>query len=290
MTRLADTDLWYRTYDAPEDTRTTYLLSPNDSLVAWDAQTWQPDPLNPQRFVLPGNADDPEDQDFSLSILELPDAPVQPWIKPNLGMARGQLSSHQLSSPGRDMERRLWSYTPPGYDSDRQTYPLLILLDGRTYVQTIPTPTLLNNLISAAVIPPLVTIMVDTSVNRVTDLQCSLSLTDFLVTELLPWIRQHYSVSHDPQDVIVGGFSAGALAAAFAGWQHPELFGKVLAQSGAFWWSPESEGEAEWLTRQFAETPTRPLRYSITAGRLETSLPIAGPSLLVANRHLRTVL
>lgn len=290
MTQLGDTDLWYRTYEARADTRTTYLLSPNDALIAWKEQTWHPDPLNPRRFVIPKNDEDPQDQELQLSLLELPSAPAQPWIKPQADVAHGQLICHRLASTALSSERRVWSYTPAGYQPGEQTYPLLVLLDGRTYAEIIPTTTILDNLIAAEAIPPCVAILVDTSVNRLRDLQCSPPFTLFLARELMPWIWQHRNVYRDPKRVILGGSSASGLAAAYAGLHHPKLFGNILTQSGAFWWAPETEQEAEWLTRQYATTPLQPLRFAITAGQLETFLPTEGPNLLVANRHLRTVL
>jgi enterochelin esterase family protein len=52
--RLAGTDLWYRSYRVPSDTRTTYQLGPNDPLTAsedvedWGARTahFRADPLS----------------------------------------------------------------------------------------------------------------------------------------------------------------------------------------------------------------------------------------------------
>jgi enterochelin esterase-like enzyme len=65
----------------------------------------------------------------------------------------------------------------------------------------------------------------------------------------------------------------------------PERFGKVLAQSGSFWWKRGSEFdiEAEWLTRQFAIAPRLPLRFYLDAGLHEWII-------LPAVRHLRNVL
>jgi enterochelin esterase-like enzyme len=96
-------------------------------------------------------------------------------------------------------------------------------------------------------------------------------------------------VTTDPRRTIVAGLSGGGTAAAFAALRRPDLFGNVLAQSGAFWWSSE---DPEWLARQFAHAEKAPLRFYLEAGRMENVPPVTrgGPSLLVANRHLRDVL
>jgi enterochelin esterase family protein len=91
----------------------------------------------------------------------------------------------------------------------------------------------------------------------------------------------------------VGGSSAGGLAAGFAALEHPGVFGNVLSQSGAFRWKPEGENEHEWLAQQFAVRKRMPLRFYLEAGILEVNSLLAldsGPNLIVANRHMRTVL
>ena len=110
--------------------------------------------------------------------------------------------------------------------------------------------------------------------------------------ELLPWVRQHYQVTNDPSRTVVAGSSYGGLAAAYAGLRHPELFGKILSQSGSFWWKPGDEREHEWLIRQFVASPRLPLSFYVEAGLLETwsSDEGLGPFLLVSNRHFRDVL
>jgi len=59
MTRLLDSDLWYRTWRVRTDARLIYLLSPNEPLLAagkHEPHEGQPtrslDPLNPRRYLL----------------------------------------------------------------------------------------------------------------------------------------------------------------------------------------------------------------------------------------------
>ena len=80
--------------------------------------------------------------------------------------------------------------------------------------------------------------------------------------------------------------------AAYAGMRYPRVFGRVLAQSGAFQSKvPRHESEGEWLTRQYAVAPRQPLEFYLDAGRLETAVPPeGGVSILTAVRHLRDVL
>ena len=117
----------------------------------------------------------------------------------------------------------------------------------------------------------------------------------FLAQELVPWIHQRYHVTSDPSQTVVGGLSRGGLAAAFAGLRHPDIFGKVLSQSGAFWWrakgsqSKDSSEEFEWLTCQFAVSEKQPLSFYLDVGLLEDWFETP-PSILLTNRHMRNVL
>lgn len=66
------------------------------------------------------------------------------------------------------------------------------------------------------------------------------------------------------------------------------------------WWPGSDDAEPEYLARQYAAAPVKPLRFSIGVGVSETGntsdisvdapTTSVGPSLLIANRHLRTVL
>jgi pimeloyl-ACP methyl ester carboxylesterase len=158
--------------------------------------------------------------------------------------------------------------------------------------------TTLDNLIAAGVIPPLVAVMVDNS-NRWRELSCNSAYADFLAQEIVPWARANYHATDRPEQTIIGGTSLGGLQAAFVGLRHPEVFGNVLSQSGAFDWKPGGETEWEWLNRQFVASPRLPLRFSFEAGLLEgtwwwRSLPQRDPSpqppLLTTNRNLRDTL
>ena len=45
-------------------------------------------------------------------------------------------------------ERRVFVYTPPGYSTEHEPYGLLLLFDGSAYIQLVPTPTIMDNLLS----------------------------------------------------------------------------------------------------------------------------------------------
>jgi enterochelin esterase-like enzyme len=148
---------------------------------------------------------------------------------------------------------------------------------------------------------------------RLVDLVANPDFADFMATELVPWIRAHCNVTKNPAQVVVGGYSAGGLAATYVAMRHPEVFGNVLSESGAFWWSFEHNGgicgprcpdtggtgaenskdattEGNFLVKEFLARPKLPVRFYLAAGTFETDRQGAGGDILETTRHLRDVL
>src|SRR5215831_17513824 len=111
-----------------------------------------------------------------------------------------------------------WVYTPPDFISSGERYPLLVLFDGSGYVNTIPAPVILDNLIAKKRIPPMVAIMIGyaTPTDRNTELTCFAPFSDFLAKEAVPWMRENFHATSDATRTVVGGASYGGLASAYA--------------------------------------------------------------------------
>ncbi len=297
MAHLQDTDLWYKTYRVRKDARFTYAFSVNDSMVPLDElkpgdmkalmqriSTFKFDPLNPKKF--PG---------YTPSLLEMPNATPQPYITEQTNTAKGLVEKQRFKSTILNNERNIWVYTPPNYQATTKPYGLLVVFDGFTYLSQVPTQTILDNLIAKNLIPPLVAVTVDnvSQVSRGVELPCNPAFADFLAKELVPMLREKYNLSKDAAQTLVAGSSYGGLASTYAAFRHPEVFGNVLSQSGSYWWRPEgnADEEHEWLTKQFAASPKLPVRFYMDVGLMESDpTPGKGPSMVVANRHLREVL
>jgi enterochelin esterase-like enzyme len=203
-------------------------------------------------------------------------------------------------------EREIAVYLPSGYSSSAKPYGLLVLFDEDAYLNDkkhntiVPTPTILDNLISENRIPPTVAVFIDNPPGtRSRELPCNPAFADFLNVELMPWMRRSYNVTADPRQTIVGGSSFGGLAAAYAGLRHPETFGNILSQSGSYWWTPpkssspsdfDPDAEPDWIAKQFIASPRLPLRFYMDAGSDEIDPTGNGGSILIPNRRLRDVL
>jgi enterochelin esterase-like enzyme len=302
MVRLLDTDLWYKTFQFQKGARFIYQLATNlPDPKEWGgiirfAGALRNDPLNPLQYVERADEFNPYEVS-TFSAVELPSAEPQVWNVTQPKVPIGRVQRDKFISKLLGNERPIWIYTPHGYSADKKPYGLLVLSDGGLYVNAAHVATTLDNLIAAGVIPPLVAVMVDNP-NRWRELSCNPQYADFLAQEIVPWARANYHATDRPEQTIIGGSSLGGLQAAFVGLKHPEVFGNVLSQSGAFDWKPDGEKEYEWLNRQFAASPRLPLRFSFEAGLLEGTWwwrslqrdPSPQRPLLMVNRNLRDTL
>lgn len=301
LARLGDSDVWFRSYRLPASTRLSYQLAPD--VPKFDAPaaqlrrailaTAQRDPLNARVFPAAG-----ADAFQAKSVLELPQAPPQPWVEARPGVPAGTLSLHRFESRLLGNGRDVYLYRPAGYRPGGAGQALLLVFDAHAYVSLVPTPVILDNLIAQGRIPPTAAIIVGnpSAAARSAELPPNPTFARFLAEELMPWARGQ-GLSAPAASTVVAGSSFGGLASAYAALRHPELFGNVLSQSGSFWWAPGPGSplgasaparEPEWLTREYVAAPRMPLRFYLEAGLFEGARGPGG--ILSTSRHLRDVL
>lgn len=285
---LPGTDLQYLSLQLPPATRASYQIAgylppldgaPRSELRRVVRAAAAPDPLRPVQagqFVPEGH-----------SLLELPGAPLQPWIQPQAEVPQGTTATWTYDSSLLGNQRQLTVYKPPGFAADHAGYPLLLLFDEQPYLEQVPTPVILDNLIAAGRIPPLVAVLVGhvDGQSRAIELPCNPDFGGMLGEEMLPWLGERLPLADDPALRVLAGSSYGGLAAACYAFMHPAVFGKVLAQSGSFWWGPEQQ--PQWLVEAFLASPPLPLQIYMDAGLLEGEGP---DGILGSSRRLARIL
>lgn len=237
---------------------------------------------------------------FSLSFINLAPASSKivdlekNWGVLNLKNPKGKIHSLSFSSQILKNKREVWVYTPPSYQWLDGPYPLLVVFDGQAYTsELIPTAIILDNLLAEKKIPPLVALFFNSidQETRSRELSCNSRLVKCLMQELLPWLSRRFFVTKSPSQTIIAGSSLGGLAAAYVAYCHPERFGNVLSQSGAFWWNPIEESHEPWLIQQF-ETASSPLpiHFYLDVGNQETEKNHDQMSMIELNQHLHKIL
>ena len=157
-------------------------------------------------------------------------------------------------SKAMDVNRYLWVYTPPNYDTSRDRYPVYYLLHGNGetqsgWVANGRANIILDNLIAEGKAAPMIVVMPhghpiqSASVGPPVVvppyggdpgmLNFTLFTTD-LLTQVIPLVDRRYRVYSDPAHRAIGGLSMGGFQSLEIGLAHPELFGYVLAYSGGF--------------------------------------------------------
>ncbi len=293
---VGTTGVWYRSFRLSRKTRASYGFSSRpmpaltDDEKAWGRyqRSVRPDPLNPSRLSFPKDPDDPSDSAMVFSLVALPGAAPQLWCDAR-EPSQWREECHRIRSNILRNTRSVWVYLPSDFDPRDRRYNLLLVFDGPVYRETVPTPTIVENLVAAGRLSATVVALVGNAPHaRSKDLLQNPAFPDFLARELLPWLRRRYRLRVEPSRTVLAGSSMGGLASAFAALRYPRLFGNALVQSGSFQ-IPEKAPAS--LMEQFSRAPRLPLRFYLDAGTHEKMVPRGWPaSLLGSVRHMRDVL
>src|SRR5215212_4198475 len=84
-------------------------------------------------------------------------------VSSTVGAQAGNVTENKLRSRIFGRERRVWVYTPPGYQAKGTPYELVIAFDGADYTSAMSLPGILDSLTAARRIPPMVAVMIDDS-------------------------------------------------------------------------------------------------------------------------------
>lgn len=282
MTNLPGTSLSYVTREFQPDDLLDYLLAVDDPLTPLATETdvigritnyWKVDPLNPIRMETP---------QANVSVLRMSDArPFPDWSSlPNV--PRGRVYEHVVSSTQLGISgRRLWVYTPPGYEGSgndaRQAYPLLILHDGQWMTGPLQVPYIADALIKHGRLQPSLIAMIQSGNQdeRNREYVSNDRHYAFLLSELLPLLQSQYRV--DAASIGVGGVAMGAVAAAHAALSNPAVFTSLLMVSPPLGRGPLQEQLSAYATR-FENAELLPKRIFQSVGRYEARSRFARPA------------
>ena len=269
MTSLEGTTLWYVQHDFKRDDLLDYMLAVNDpmtplaeekDIVGRVARHWQPDPRNPLQM---------QTAQMNVSVLRMPEArPFPDWsAMPNV--PRGKVYEHRFSSAHMGFEgRKLWIYTPPGYEDSGAVYPLMILLDGQWAVGPLQIPYIADALIKHGRMDPVVIAMKQSSGQqaRIRDYVNNDRHYSALLLELLPFVQTHYRV--DSTRLGLGGVGIGAVAAAHSALKNPAVFAHLIMLSPPLGKGPAAE-ELRTYSDRFQNADLLPRRIFQAVGRYE---------------------
>jgi len=191
-----------------------------------------------------------------------PGAPT-PLARRGRGNPQGVVTGHVVDCMDLCVgkKRRVYLYQPPAPGP----YPLVVVLDGPDYLRGRLT-VILDNLIALGRIQPVALAMVANGGQaRSVEYLCNDATVGFLVKVVLPLaqaVLPLVDIQKSPGAYGIMGASLGGLMALYGGLRLPNIFGKVLSQSGAFF--PESV-----VNDMVQCLDVKPVKIWMDAGRYE---------------------
>ena len=138
--------------------------------------------------------------------------------------AKGTLTEQTFESRALKATRRVWTYLPAGYETSQDIYPTVYFLDGGNYTDWMAVPAVLDRLIAARTIPPLIAVFVEPG-SRQEEYSRNPAWRAFVATELVPSVDAKLRTFPAPEQRLIFGSSLGAYGAVDLAVEYPGVFG-----------------------------------------------------------------
>jgi enterochelin esterase-like enzyme len=259
--------VWAVSLTLPRDAYLEYgFMDPN-------TQERLDDPLNPHRTLWNGIS-------AYNHYFYMPRGGPTPLAQVIPGVPKGKVTRHKLDTDSMAVgsERTVYLYQPP----TRKPVPLVVVYDGPDYLRRGKITTIVDNLIAQKRIRSIALALPQNGGQaRVIEYGCSETTLGFVAERVVGLAREHLNlvdVRQQPGAYGIMGASMGGLMALYTGLRLPDMFGKVLSQSGAFSF-PEHEFITSDLVRHL---PHADIDIWMDVGALE--------GLLDCNRQMHALL
>jgi pullulanase len=163
----------------------------------------------------------------------------------------------EFTIPALDRKREVLIYLPPGYETDvHRHYPVMYMWDGQNLFDESTAfngewriDDTLERMIPTGELPPVIVVAIYNGGEHRLNEQCPWPSPDFEIDgegeAFLGWVAQDLKVRidrgfrtlTDPAHTGVGGSSMGGLTSLYAAFRYPQVFGRILAMSSAFWFA-----------------------------------------------------
>lgn len=178
----------------------------------------------------------------------------------------GSLAKVWYNSPSLELYRRMYVYTPPGYESSKKKYPVFYLFHGGGGDEDAWTSLgranyILDNLIARKKAKPMIIVMTNGNALQTSSLRTKpgtpeITREDYqkmrgkfeksLVEDVIPFIEKKYRVKASKENRAIAGLSMGGGHTITATTEYPDVFGYIgVFSSGIF--QPDSNTESRFL-------------------------------------------
>lgn len=199
----------------------------------------------------PGNIFLQRDGTRYLSVLLVPGEKTANYFEAG---KRGNLHQVWYDSPTLGLNRRMFVYTPYGYETSKQSYPVLYLLHGAggdedAWSTMGRTRQILDNLIEKGLAVPMICVMPNGNPNQMAAKTTQLPEGEFdyrdpakrnlyvtsIVKDIVPYIEKNYRVIADPDHRAISGLSMGGGHTIAAANEYPGTFQYICPLSMGLW-------------------------------------------------------
>lgn len=209
------------------------LTLPRDAYIEYKFY----DPISQEQFLDPRNGHTVSNGVGGRNnFFYMPETMPSPFSMRRAEVRTGKLTRHRVDAEflQDDGERDVYLYKPPAGGA----VPLLIVYDGSDYLHRAKLATIVDNLIADRRIRPIAMAFLQNGRSRRSvEYFCSDATIHWLDRAILPLARGHLrllDIEEHPGAYGVLGASAGGLMSMYTGFRMPEIFGKVICQSGVF--------------------------------------------------------
>jgi len=167
----------------------------------------------------------------------------------------GTLSKIWYDSPTLNLTRRMYVYTPPGYESSNESYPVFYLLHGGGGDEDAWTSLgranyILDNLIAAGKAVPMIIVMTNGNAFQISSLNTAPDAPEItmetyrqysglfeksLVNDVIPFIEKNYRAKTGKDNRAIAGLSMGGGHTVTATTEYPDVFGYIGVFSAGIW-------------------------------------------------------
>ena len=278
MTRLGNTDVWYRAVEFPSGSRIEYKFG----VRRGDHEEWVFDPLNDQIAYDPFGGN---------SVVHGSEYISPEWSNEIPGIRQGRFETISIDSKSFSDQRKVHVYLPARF-RDYRRYRLLVVHDGDDYVKYSSLNHVLDNLMARNEISPLIVALTNPH-DRLREYADDPRHARYIVEELIPELESHFPLITQASGRCIMGASFGGVASLSTAWRYPGVFDSILVQSGSFAFtdignhsrSPVFDPVVEFMN-EFRKSPGKPVKQAYVSCGVYESLIYENRSLVpFLSRH-----
>jgi enterochelin esterase-like enzyme len=199
---------------------------------------------------------------FSVEGKEAPIAKATPLPK-----SAGTIRDNVYNSRANNRKITVKIYTPPGYESSKERYPVVYNLHGMNGSYNIQWDRVRSSLIDAMEhkrVRPMIYVFVNGLGNTWFQDKEGTKAETTLIKELIPFIDKKYRTIANKEGRAIDGFSMGGAGALTIAFKYPELFSSVVSYGAAL--VKTGEGTAPYWLEKNEETIRKSLKIRMVCG------------------------